>query len=216
MITPFVAETFSLTRDILKGRRMASLYINPEVCKNVCGRCAVRDWKDKPYTLLDENDYVKELLRYSLLGVSIFSIRGGDLTNRGMIGNQRTLESCIQLAARIAPVRVWLCGSKYAAVEGLLDFADGFRVDIKIPLFDRITDKDRVIWTEAIGEGRSLDIYLKSVKHIIDMVDGMPETYYTSTNWRDMDARCRELMLDFFRDKQSPFLIDGEEVLQKL
>lgn len=213
MITPFVADTFSLSRDILHGHRMASLYINPEVCKNVCGRCAVREWKDLDYRLMNVEEYVKELLRYSLLGVGLISIRGGDLTNRGLIGDQRVLENCLRMARKVAPTRVWLCGSKHDAVEGLLPFASGFRVDIKIPPFDKLTERDRTLWTDAIGVGRCVDVYVKSVKSIVEMVDGMPETYYTSTNWRDMDAGCRELMLDYLSRYKSPFLIENTETV---
>ena len=205
MVTPFVENTFSLTEDFF-GRKAASFYIDPWLCRNVCARCAIREWKDQPYKLMEEDMFYRELARYSLFKVGLINIRGGDISNKGLLrADGMPLEELLPLARKVAPICVWTNGSNPDAIESLKPYVDGFRIDIKVPLFDKVTRRSKVLWERAIGFKKGVDTYVNAVKKSINLVDRMPETYYTSSSWRDMDAGYRELMVDAMKDKVSRF-----------
>ncbi len=208
MVTPFVENTFCLGED-RQGRKTASFYIDPWLCRNVCARCAIREWKDQPYKLMEEDMFYRELARYSLFKVGLINIRGGDISNKGLLrADGMPLEELLPVVRQVAPVCIWTNGSNTDAVESLIPYVDGFRIDIKVPLFGKVSRRSKTLWERALGFNKGVDTYVKAVKNTINKVDGMAETYYTSSSWRDMDAANRELMLDAMAEYESPFIVE--------
>ena len=209
MNTPLVEQTFSITHDIRdSSRRVASFFIDPSICRNVCARCEIRKWKDQPYRLMTEETFAKELIRYSLMNIQLIVFRGGDISNRGSLrSGGMSLENIVRVARKVAPVCVWTNGSNPDVIGSLKPYVDGFRIDIKLPLFDKFSEEDKAIWEPALGYKKGVETYVHAVERSIELVDGMPETYYTSSSWRDMDDRCQTVMRQKMCELNSPFIV---------
>lgn len=209
MNTPLVEQTFSITQDVrLPDRKVASFFIDPSICRNVCQRCEIRKWKDQPYRLMSEDAYAKELVRYSLIGVQLIVFRGGEIANRASLkAGGANLEGILTQARKVAPVCLWTNGSNPDVIGSLSPYVDGYRIDIKLPLFETVSPEDRAVWEPALGYRKGVETYIHNVLESMKRADEMVETYFTSSSWRDMDARCREIMKARLKKFNSPFIV---------
>lgn len=203
-MTPFIANTIDLNHDPQYDLLMATFYTDPSVCRLVCGVCEMRKWKDR-IKFLDDDEFLLELQRYSLRGVELFQIRGGECCY--LYGE---LEKYLKQMAEVAPIRLGTSGIRPQILSKFKTIVSGFRLDIKIPLLDYYTDEDLELCKKCVGVAKIVPLLRKGLIESVDLIDSMQFTYYTSSTWHLFNDDQRASTLRYLSNRKGLFIVDED------
>lgn len=200
MNTPIIANTFSFMEEPQFGLRSAVFYSDANVCHVGCKFCKYRD--GKKHKLLIPDDFVKEVMRYEVMGAEMLSFRGGELTNY-----VSDIQSLMELLITELPIRIHTNGLRTMSIKRLIPSVDGFCVDIKLPLKDSYSQEERERYQSLVAIAKCSYSYRDSMRESLHLVDGLQFTYYTCTTFKWLSEKEQQEIRDSVKGLKSPFIL---------
>ena len=188
MTTPFLRNHLLFSCGDHPGKVSFITYTDVSKCNLKCKNCHNRETAKKNnevFSFLSLNDFEKNFKNGVLMGSDILVISGGEPT----LETKHILEVLSKLQKQI-PVRIDTNGQLPNEVARLLNFVDGFAVDIKIPIKNYYSEEETKRFQKILG---IYDItgYVRKLKETIKLVDGMDLTLFRTVEYPELGAEDR-------------------------
>ena len=192
--TPFIQNHSMFSCGDHPGKVSMVSFTDVRSCNLKCKSCHNRETVNKTgevMNFLDSTSFEKDLSDGILLGSDLFVVSGGEpsLHYQALIPVIRSIKGRI-------PVRVDTNGQSPKAVVALLEFVDGFAVDIKIPLKLVYTGEDTQRFQEILGI-EDIENYRDNLIETIALVDGMKFTLFRTVKYPDLLPEDIDCINDF-------------------
>jgi pyruvate formate lyase activating enzyme len=205
MYTPFLKNHILFSCGDHPGKLALIVYVNVLKCNLNCMDCHNKNEAKKSNETMRRMTNVQfkdRLFIGKSMGCELLVISGGEPT----IYTEQIIEAIIENNVGL-PIRIDTNGQFPESIDTLKKVANGFAIDIKIPILKKYTDEQEERFSKILGIS-DVKKYADNLRKVIRKVDAMPLTLYRTVKYPLLKKEDLTNINEFVATLKSPHYIN--------